>query len=110
MWCFCFFNVTAHTEIYTHPLHYALPSLDRDQAAHGEAAHPVQALVPARAGLRVAPAPEGARLGGPPRVGRGGRSEEHNSELQSRPYLVCRLLLGKINVFHNVRYTYIDLL
>src|SRR3712207_7984592 len=25
----------------------------------------------------------------------GGRSEEHTSELQSRPYLVCRLLLEK---------------
>src|SRR3712207_8826653 len=25
----------------------------------------------------------------------GGRSEEHTSELQSRPYLVCRLLLAK---------------
>src|SRR5258707_1871040 len=25
------------------------------------------------------------------------RSEEHTSELQSRPYLVCRLLLGKKN-------------
>src|SRR3712207_8816095 len=25
---------------------------------------------------------------------RGGRSEEHTSELQSRQYLVCRLLLG----------------
>src|SRR3989442_7585948 len=24
-----------------------------------------------------------------------GRSEEHTSELQSRPHLVCRLLLGK---------------
>src|SRR3989442_9079186 len=27
--------------------------------------------------------------------GRGGRSEEHTSELQSRPHLVCRLLLEK---------------
>src|SRR3712207_7994640 len=27
--------------------------------------------------------------------GRGGRSEEHTSELQSRQYLVCRLLLEK---------------
>src|SRR3712207_8396452 len=27
----------------------------------------------------------------------GGRSEEHTSELQSRPYLVCRLLLEKKN-------------
>src|SRR3712207_8659390 len=32
------------------------------------------------------------------RIGEGGdvfRSEEHTSELQSRQYLVCRLLLGK---------------
>src|SRR3712207_8413049 len=28
---------------------------------------------------------------------RGPRSEEHTSELQSRPYLVCRLLLEKQN-------------
>src|SRR3712207_8198683 len=28
-------------------------------------------------------------------VGRPGRSEEHTSELQSRQYLVCRLLLEK---------------
>src|SRR3712207_7115201 len=28
---------------------------------------------------------------------RGGRSEEHTSELQSRQYLVCRLLLAKKN-------------
>src|SRR3712207_7290392 len=33
----------------------------------------------------------------PPRTARGGtpRSEEHTSELQSRQYLVCRLLLEK---------------
>src|SRR5947209_16898750 len=30
-------------------------------------------------------------------VGPGGRSEEHTSELQSRQYLVCRLLLEKNN-------------
>src|SRR3712207_8682740 len=28
-------------------------------------------------------------------VGRAGRSEEHTSELQSRQYIVCRLLLEK---------------
>src|SRR3989442_6532353 len=28
-------------------------------------------------------------------IGRGVRSEEHTSELQSRPHLVCRLLLVK---------------
>src|SRR3712207_7696866 len=31
------------------------------------------------------------------RAGRGSRSEEHTSELQSRQYLVCRLLLEKKN-------------
>src|SRR3712207_8901868 len=35
----------------------------------------------------------------------GGRSEEHTSELQSRQYLVCRLLLEKkkkvLNTMHN---------
>src|SRR5690554_7329549 len=30
-----------------------------------------------------------------PASGRVGRSEEHTSELQSRPHLVCRLLLEK---------------
>src|SRR3712207_7690020 len=31
------------------------------------------------------------------------RSEEHTSELQSRQYLVCRLLLEKKNNKHNAR-------
>src|SRR3712207_8327363 len=31
----------------------------------------------------------------------GGRSEEHTSELQSRQYLVCRLLLEKKNLNDN---------
>src|SRR3712207_7641631 len=30
----------------------------------------------------------------------GGRSEEHTSELQSRQYLVCRLLLEKKKIAH----------
>src|SRR3712207_8250507 len=33
-------------------------------------------------------------------VGPDDRSEEHTSELQSRQYLVCRLLLEKKNTFH----------
>src|SRR3712207_7719950 len=39
------------------------------------------------------PRPLADRRGRPRR--RGGRSEEHMSELQSRQYLVCRLLLEK---------------
>src|SRR3712207_9001557 len=31
------------------------------------------------------------------------RSEEHTSELQSRQYLVCRLLLEKKKHYHNAR-------
>src|SRR3712207_7300494 len=52
--------------------------------------------VPAAAAVRLrrhagaAPPDAGA---GPARAG--GRSEEHTSELQSRQYLVCRLLLEK---------------
>src|SRR3712207_7716054 len=33
------------------------------------------------------------------RRARQGRSEEHTSELQSRQYLVCRLLLEKKNIY-----------
>src|SRR3712207_8222189 len=45
---------------------------------------------PAAAGRRAAPGGRAA-LAGPP----ADRSEEHTSELQSRQYLVCRLLLEK---------------
>src|SRR3989442_2781251 len=68
-----FFNDTATTEIYTLSLHDALP---------------IFALAE-RAGDRgLAHVPRGPRPGWP-------RSEEHTSELQSRPHLVCRLLLEK---------------
>src|SRR5438105_7722917 len=53
---------------------------------------------------RDASVPRGGRrdevgwLGAPPSpLGRGSRSEEHTSELQSRVDLVCRLLLEKKN-------------
>src|SRR3712207_8487054 len=39
----------------------------------------------------------------PSRPRRGRRSEEHTSELQSRQYLVCRLLLEKKKKKHNVK-------
>src|SRR3712207_7881098 len=58
------------------------------------------AVEPARAGLRAG---TGRRTGRPPARSRGragptARSEEHTSELQSRQYLVCRLLLEKTNI------------
>src|SRR5215203_7489763 len=71
---FFFFNDTATTEIYTLSLHDALPI-----SASGSP--------PSWARCWAGPAP---RSCSPPP-----RSEEHTSELQSRQYLVCRLLLEK---------------
>src|SRR3712207_8735823 len=42
---------------------------------------------------------DGAAVGRSPRA-TAGRSEEHTSELQSRQYLVCRLLLEKKTPYH----------
>src|SRR3712207_7461987 len=93
---FFFFNDTATTEIYTLSLHDALPIshgglsvLSSTGAAptamtswpSGPAMRPLTVCTP------LAPAPDGGRAVQ--------RSEEHTSELQSRQYLVCRLLLEK---------------
>src|SRR3712207_8724558 len=56
--------------------------------AGGRSCHPVWPWA-----RRIFP---GERTGAPARAANAaGRSEEHTSELQSRPYLVCRLLLEK---------------
>src|SRR3989442_7825681 len=68
-----FFNDTATTEIYTLSLHDALPICPRRPAALASR--------------------DGGHLDGV--IARRERSEEHTSELQSRPHLVCRLLLEK---------------
>src|SRR3989442_11971380 len=69
---FFFFNDTATTEIYTLSLHDALPICP--------STGPCVSDRRSRAGPWGLP---------------GSRSEEHTSELQSRPHLVCRLLLEK---------------
>src|SRR3712207_8297100 len=52
----------------------------------------------------------GRRLPGLRRAGGRTRSEEHTSELQSRQYLVCRLLLEKQALTDNVSiYNVVDL-
>src|SRR5258707_2557365 len=71
---FFFFNDTATTEIYTLSLHDALP-IFTDRRVDGGAV-----------------VPRHVHEAGQPQVV---RSEEHTSELQSRQYLVCRLLLEK---------------
>src|SRR3712207_9147611 len=103
-----FFNDTATTEIYTLSLHDALPifvpvaAADHDLRLPAVAGHlrPLLPAVPApdRHPLVVREAAVPGRRDHPHplllRLHRL-RSEEHTSELQSRQYLVCRLLLEK---------------
>src|SRR3712207_8128594 len=84
---FFFFNDTATTEIYTLSLHDALPIL-----AGGED-YEVRYLAE-KFGLTAEEVRQVIEMVG---NNREARSEEHTSELQSRQYLVCRLLLEKKN-------------
>src|SRR3712207_9214029 len=85
-----FFNDTATTEIYTLSLHDALPiSCARRGSPPARACR--------RRGATSCGAPSRCRRSSWPTgwTGPSPRSEEHTSELQSRQYLVCRLLLEK---------------
>src|SRR3712207_8034998 len=92
--CVCFFfNDTATTEIYTLSLHDALPIY----TWHGAAGGRIQVWLGPHAPYTCPPdflraVAAAARQSG---LGCHIRSEEHTSELQSRQYLVCRLLLEK---------------
>src|SRR3712207_8990473 len=94
---FFFLNDTATTEIYPLPLHDALPIYlegapdDRSRPRPRPRDPRAAAGRPDRPPGRGPPAPAGPRGRRRRRV----RSEEHTSELQSRQYLVCRLLLEK---------------
>src|SRR3712207_9164184 len=85
---FFFFNDTATTEIYTLSLHDALP-IYRAPAASPRRTRS-SASRPGRRRVRP-PVPRDSARAHPA----ASRSEEHTSELQSRQYLVCRLLLEK---------------
>src|SRR3712207_7731665 len=95
--CF-FFNDTATTEIYTLSLHDALPiCAARVAAVDGGVGLDEVLEAPVREAGRAPLGRDdagGHRLADAERVA-DGRSEEHTSELQSRQYLVCRLLLEK---------------
>src|SRR3712207_8252201 len=95
---FFFFNDTATTEIYTLSLHDALP------------------ISPAKGPSTFRSSPTRAPSGASRRSrrcwswwierdSRRLRSEEHTSELQSRQYLVCRLLLEKKH--HSPSYSFL---
>src|SRR3989442_2509386 len=80
LYFFFFFNDTATTEIYTLSLHDALPICGHE----GRYRQRRQRHQRVEAGLQQDAS--GSHHD---------RSEEHTSELQSRPHLVCRLLLEK---------------
>src|SRR3712207_8912677 len=94
-----FFNDTATTEIYPFSLHDALPicgvilGADDESATAVTNSHVVRGL--RRAGGRRGSGIEVTLSGGSSIPAEVLRSEEHTSELQSRQYLVCRLLLEK---------------
>src|SRR3712207_8504639 len=89
-----FFNDTATTEIYTLSLHDALPILDGLEPDVGhEVLWVVRDCVSGE--VLLARSLLGATEADLAPLITEVRSEEHTSELQSRQYLVCRLLLEK---------------
>src|SRR3712207_7386096 len=90
---FFFFNDTATTEIYTLSLPDALPISGEPPAVVSEP-HPFPLSISSRRSrLMRMPSASSTTSGWVSRSS--ARSEEHTSELQSRQYLVCRLLLEK---------------
>src|SRR3989442_11681219 len=87
---FFFFNDTATTEIYTLSLHDALP-IWSPTGPPGRAGKTLRQC----AGARQLPTRLVKLLPNHLWEQHPNRSEEHTSELQSRPHLVCRLLLEK---------------
>src|SRR3712207_8014512 len=98
-----FFNDTATTEIYTLSLHDALPISSRSaDCVFGEArliSSPRQMFANTAPFLNLKSLDWLSQMLTPVTSV---RSEEHTSELQSRQYLVCRLLLEKkkITIYH----------
>src|SRR3712207_9079112 len=91
---FFFFNDTATTEIYTLSLHDALPICSRRPGSRSRSSTPTRPSSSASGcptATSTSPTSPGSATPSP-------RSEEHTSELQSRQYLVCRLLLEKKNL------------
>src|SRR3712207_7171773 len=90
---FFFLNDTATTEIYTLPLPDALPICSTYTRLISATPSSSTRHAPHPAGTPSTSATRNRPCGG--RNSAGSRSEEHTSELQSRQYLVCRLLLVK---------------
>src|SRR3712207_7045643 len=96
---FFFFNDTATTEIYTLSLHDALPICRFARSARASSWGRRSRSPITTCSSRCSPEP-GPRIGS--RSASTTRSEEHTSELQSRQYLVCRLLLEKKKIYNTL--------
>src|SRR3712207_9501545 len=92
---FFFFNDTATTEIYTLSLHDALPISPDQSGALRSGPGQGQGVARHQPAVRRVGVPQPGAADRHRRPGHAERSEEHTSELQSRQYLVCRLLLEK---------------
>src|SRR5436305_11790424 len=89
-WSSFIFTNTAPSELSTLSLHDALPiSPPGGTTASPPRSSPANRVVALNSVRRPAPFRRGSR------AAEKKRSEEHTSELQSRPHLVCRLLLEK---------------
>src|SRR3712207_7498650 len=104
LFCCFFFNDTATTEIYTLSLHDALPISEVAHSGNLKSLLVCLTNGVLGVGLSVFPLLFGEGHAGCPTVNF--RSEEHTSELQSRQYLVCRLLLEKKKNKHNMSPTH----
>src|SRR5947209_11167231 len=96
--CYFFFSASATTEVYPLSLHDALPIWSTAAATPPSAGCRAATSCSTCAGWR----PTRCRPVRSSSTGASGgtRSEEHTSELQSRQYLVCRLLLEKKKIRH----------
>src|SRR3712207_8824176 len=98
-WCMIcfFFNDTATTEIYTLSLHDALPIFNIICST----ARRSSSNISNKRNSSITTSSNSRNRNTSSRISRCiRRSEEHTSELQSRQYLVCRLLLEKKNTYH----------
>src|SRR3712207_8499263 len=94
---FFFFNDTATTEIYPLSLHDALPISTFFVPGAPQHGLPFSAFVLLTVAYSVVFTWVYLHTRGSVLIATLLRSEEHTSELQSRQYLVCRLLLEKKN-------------
>src|SRR3712207_8501595 len=102
---FFFFNDTATTEIYTLSLHDALPILC---VAQTTATSPFSATFNLSGVWGSRTLTQMVSVRSQDDRATHVRSEEHTSELQSRQYLVCRLLLEKKKKTHVISILYVQ--